>query len=64
MAWQRSRLYTAWCNMKGRCYRKSMKGYENYGGRENRVQSKQFENGISPKWRKIQRLYLESRKVW
>lgn len=33
MAWQRSRLYTAWCNMKGRCYRKSMKGYENYGGR-------------------------------
>ena len=28
-----TRLYTAWCNMKGRCYRKSMKRYERYGGR-------------------------------
>lgn len=28
-----SRLYMAWCNMKGRCYRPSMKGYHNYGGR-------------------------------
>lgn len=29
----KSRLYRTWCNMKGRCYRKSAKGYENYGGR-------------------------------
>lgn len=29
----RTKLYLAWSNMKGRCYRKSMKGYKNYGGR-------------------------------
>ena len=28
-----TRLYRTWCNMKGRCYRKSMKRYERYGGR-------------------------------
>lgn len=29
----RTKIYNAWCNMKGRCYRKSMKRYELYGGR-------------------------------
>lgn len=28
-----TRLYTSWCNMKARCYRKTMKRYERYGGR-------------------------------
>lgn len=29
----KTRLYTSWCNMKARCYRKTMKRYERYGGR-------------------------------
>lgn len=28
-----TRLYNTWCNMKARCYRKTMKRYERYGGR-------------------------------
>lgn len=28
-----TRLYRTWCNMKGRCYRKTMKRYNMYGGR-------------------------------
>ena len=31
--YSKTRLYRTWCNMKGRCYRKSMKRYERYGGR-------------------------------
>lgn len=27
------RLYTAWCNMKSRCYSKNNSDYQNYGGR-------------------------------
>lgn len=33
----RTKLYKVWKDMKARCYRKSQRGYENYGGRGIRI---------------------------